>query len=130
MPRGKQNNPKPGVAFGSLGAADVPVAVGDVDLPRPPMRVLLSDPVPAAADPKPEVVDEPVAAPAPAEKPKTVYAQLDALLQSHLRSNHVDYAVLHPILVSLAGAKFKAFEAMETVKDPATLALLQKIKAL
>jgi hypothetical protein len=38
--------------------------------------------------------------------------------------------VLHPILVSLAAAKFKAHEALETVRDPATADLLQKIKAL
>jgi hypothetical protein len=136
MPRGKANSPKAGTApaFGVLGGqSESPVAVGDVDLPRPVMRVLQSDPpvAPVAPVDSRPVVEQAVAvAPTPSTKRDTLYHQLDALLVGHLSSGHADYAVLHPILVSLAAAKFKAHEALETVSEPATADLLRKIKAL
>lgn len=136
MTRGKANSPKAGAkpAFGALGGQpESPVAVGDADLPRPVMRVLQSDPPVAPVTPvesKPVVEKAVAVAPAPSAKRDTLYHQLDALLVGHLSSGHADYAVLHPILVSLAAAKFKAHEALETVRDPATADLLRKIKAL
>jgi hypothetical protein len=136
MPRGKPNSPKPGstVSFGALGGqSESPVVVGDADLSRPPMRVLRNDQAPAVE--AASAVTEPVAVPpatvAAAHATRdTLYHQLDALLVGHLQKGHPDYAALHPILVSLAAAKFKAHEALETVRDPATADLLRKIKAL
>ena len=135
MTRGKANSPKAGAkpAFGVLGGQpESPIAVGDADLPRPAMRVLQSDPPAATVEAKP-VVEQPAlvaAEPVQSAQRDTLYHQLDALLVGHLANGHPDYAVLHPILVSLAAAKFKAHEALETVRDPATADLLRKIKAL
>lgn len=135
MTRGKANAPKATAraAFGSLGGQpEAPIAVGDADLPRPAMRVLQSDPPAAKVEAKPVVEQPALVAVAHAQSARrdTLYHQLDALLVGHLANGHPDYAVLHPILVSLAAAKFKAHEALETVRDPATADLLQKIKAL